>query len=77
MFCSSQPGVPFTSRNWLERNLQRLAKELDIGVPLTFQVLRRSFATHNQKQLKDVQAHLSHERTSTTAIFMSLKFLPK
>jgi integrase len=67
MFSSSQPGVPFTNRNWLERNLQPVAMDLGIPVPVTFQVLRRSFATHNQKQLKDVQAHLGHERTSTTA----------
>jgi integrase len=30
-------------------------------------VLRRSFATHNQKQLKNVQAHLGHQSTGTTA----------
>jgi hypothetical protein len=30
-------------------------------------VPRRSFATHNQKQLKNVQAHLGHESTGATA----------
>ena len=67
MFPSEKSGVPFTSRNWLERNLQPVGKHLGIRTPLTFQVLRRSFATHNQKQLKDVQAHLGHESTGTTA----------
>src|SRR5215470_16127008 len=60
-------GVPFTSRNWLERNLQPVGKSLGIRTPLTFQVLRRSFATHNQRQLKNVQAHLGHESTGSTA----------
>jgi len=67
MFPSQKPAVPFTSRNWLERNLQPVGKNLGIRTPLTFQVLRRSFATHNQKQLKNVQAHLGHESTGTTA----------
>ena len=67
MFPAEKPGVPFTSRNWLERNLQPVGKNLGIPTPLTFQVLRRSFATHNQKHLKNVQAHLGHESTGTTA----------
>jgi integrase len=67
MFPSKKPGVPLTSRNWLERNLQPIGKRLGIQTPLTFQVLRRSFATHNQKHLKNVQAHLGHESPVTTA----------
>ena len=67
MFPSEKSHVPFTGRNWLERNLQPVGKALGIRTPLTFQVLRRSFATHNQKQLKNVQAHLGHESTGTTA----------
>jgi len=67
MFPSEKSGVPFTSRNWLGRNLQPVGRNLGISTPLTFQVLRRSFATHNQKQLKDVQAHLGHESSGTTA----------
>jgi integrase len=67
MFPSDKPGIPFTSRNWLERNLQPIGKTLGIRTPLTFQVLRRTFATHNQKQLKNVQAHLGHQSTGTTA----------
>ncbi len=66
MFCA-KAGIPFTSRNWLERNLHLIGKELGIKMPLTFQVLRRSFATHNQAQLKDVQAHLGHENPFSTA----------
>jgi integrase len=67
MFPSDKPSVPFTSRNWIERDLQPIGKKLGIRTPLTFQVLRRSFATHNQRQLKNVQAHLGHESTGTTA----------
>jgi len=67
IFPSDKAGVPFTSRNWLERNLQPIGKSLGIRTPLTFHVLRRSFATHNQKQLKNVQVHLGHESTGTTA----------
>ena len=67
MFPSEKPGVPFASRNWLERNLQPVGKRLGIDTPLTFQVLRRTFATHNQRDLKNVQAHLGHESTGTTA----------
>jgi len=73
MFPSEKAGVPFTSRNWLERNLQPVSisefgyrpvgKHFGIRTPLTFKVLRRSFATHNQKRLKSVQAHLGHEST--------------
>jgi hypothetical protein len=66
MFCH-EAGVPFRSRNWLKRRLQPVGKKLGIAVPLTFQVLRRSFATHNQSKLKDVQAHLGHENVATTA----------
>ena len=51
----------------MERNLQPMGSNLGIRTPLTFQVLRRRFATHNQKQLKNVQAHLGHESTGTTA----------
>jgi len=77
MFPSEKAGVPFTSRNWLERNLQPVSisefgyrpvgKHFGIRTPLTFQVLRRSFATHNQKRLKSVQADLGHESTGTPA----------
>lgn len=67
MFPSAKAGVPLTSRNWLKRNLQPVGRNLGIKTPLTFQVLRRSFATHNQKHLKNVQAHLGHESTGTTA----------
>jgi len=35
-------------------------------MPLTFQVLRRSHATRNQKTPKDTQAHLGHKTLSMT-----------
>jgi hypothetical protein len=48
-------------------DLRPVWKHLRIRTPLTFQVLGRSFATHNQTQLKNVQVHLGQESTRTTA----------
>jgi len=39
----------------------------ELNAPLSFQVLRRSQATRNQRRLKDVQAHLGHRSIVTTA----------
>ena len=52
-------------RNWV---LNPLAARL--GIPkLNLQILRRTTATHAQKMgsVKDVQAHLRHSKTDTTA----------
>jgi integrase len=56
------PGV------WLKKRIQCHAVALGITTPVTFQVLRRSCATRNQKNgtLKDVQAHLGHSNIATT-----------
>ena len=43
-----------------------LQKKLELTVPLTFQVLRRSHATRNQKTPKDAQSHLGHKSIVTT-----------
>jgi integrase len=61
-------GRPMWPGVWLQKHVQRIAKSLGIQVPVTFQTLRRSCATRNQKHgsLKDVQAHLGHASIETT-----------
>ena len=56
------PGV------FLQKRIQPIAKTLGISVPVTFQVLRRSCTTRNQKNgsLKDVQVHMGHGSIETT-----------
>ena len=56
------PGV------FLQKRIQPIAKALGISVPVTFQVLRRSCTTRNQKNgsLKDVQVHMGHGSIETT-----------
>ena len=73
----SKKGTPISSRNFRNRVLlpiqQKLKQELrkqgkpELNAPLSFQVLRRSQATRNQRRLKDVQAHLGHRSILTTA----------
>lgn len=65
----SEAGTPFASRNWLQRNLQPIGVRLGIKTPLTFQVMRRTFGTHNQKQLTHASHHLGHRSTTTTSRF--------
>ena len=52
----------------LQKRIQPIAKALGITVPVTFQVLRRSCTTRNQKNgsLKDVQVHMGHGSIETT-----------
>jgi integrase len=63
---SSKRGTPISTHNYRNRVLVPLAKKLGLTVPLTFQVLRRSHATRNQKTPKDTQAHLGHRSIVTT-----------
>ena len=78
--CADVPlkkGTPISSRNFRNRVLlpiqQKLNQEFrkqgkpELNAPLSFQVLRRSQATRNQRRLKDVQAHLGHRSIVTTA----------
>ena len=65
MFASKKRN-PLIADNFRKRVLARVQKELELGVPLTFQVLRRSHATRNQKTPKDAQAHLGHKTLSMT-----------
>jgi integrase len=65
----SEVGTPIRGGNFLRRHVKPLALRLGIDPSLvTFQVLRRSFATRNQKRgsMKDVQEHLRHARIETT-----------
>jgi len=62
----SKSGTPISIHNYRNRVLVPLAKKLELAVPLTFQVLRRSHATRNQKRAKDAQMHLGHRSIVTT-----------
>ncbi len=61
-------GKPMWGGIWLQKHIQPISKRLGITVPVTFQVLRRSCTTRNQKHgsLKDVQAHMGHGSIETT-----------
>ena len=52
----SKSGTPISIHNYRNR----------LAVLLTFQVLRRSHATRNQKRAKDAQMHLGHRSIVTT-----------
>jgi integrase len=65
----SGAGTPLSARNFFQRHIYPIAKSLGINPHLvTFQVLRRSCATRNQRHgsMKDVQSHLRHARIETT-----------
>jgi integrase len=68
VFPSAKTGRPMWPGIWLQDRIQPVARALGITVPVTFQVLRRSCTTRNQKHgsLKDVQTHLGHASISTT-----------
>ena len=64
---SSRRGTPLDGHNYLRRFLKPVAEK--IGIPgLTFQALRRTFATLAQGKgsVKDTQAQLRHAHTATT-----------
>jgi integrase len=63
----SRKGSPLDTHNYLQRVLKPAAEK--IGIPdLTFQSLRRSFATHVHSvgTVKDAQTQLRHASASTT-----------
>lgn len=64
----SDKGSPIRPENWLRRRIKPIATALQIGVPVNFQVLRRTFATNAQGHgnAKDVQTHLRHTDIATT-----------
>jgi len=55
--------------NYLSRILQPLAKQAKVKTKVTYQVLRRTCATHMQDMgsLKDIQTVLRHKQAQTTA----------
>jgi integrase len=68
VFANPKTGRPLWAGGWLRNHVKPVARSLGITVPVTFQVLRRSCATRNQRHgsLKDVQAHLRHGNIGTT-----------
>jgi integrase len=68
VFANPKTGRPLWAGGWLRNHVKPVAESLGITVPMTFQVLRRSCATRNQKHgsLKDVQSHLRHGNIGTT-----------
>jgi len=68
IFPSNRTGRPMWPGVFLQKRIQPIAKNLGISVPVTFQVLRRSCTTRNQKNgsLKDVQVHMGHGSIETT-----------
>ena len=63
---ASRKGTPLIADNFRKRLLAKIQQDLGLNVPLTFQVLRRSHATRNQKTPKDAQAHLGHKTMTMT-----------
>ena len=58
---------PMWAGTFLTKHIRPIADTLGILEPVTFQVLRRSFATWNQKELKVTQGVMGHSRVETTA----------
>jgi integrase len=50
----------------MQKHLQRVARQIGITVPVTFQVLRRSFVTRHRNELKDAGAVVGHSNYATT-----------
>jgi integrase len=66
----SESGTALSSRNYLKRVLQPLAMSLNISGRITFQVLRRSYATHNQQHLADLKEQLGHRNLATKSRYV-------
>ncbi|HYA16990.1 MAG TPA: site-specific integrase [Bryobacteraceae bacterium] len=67
----SETGTPFRVGNYLKRVLKPIAETAGI-TDMTFQALRRTFATHFQRygSPKDAQAQLRHSRLEMTGWYM-------
>ncbi len=59
---------PMYPDNWLRLTLYPITDALGVGFHPTFQVLRRSFSTHGQEEMrpKEMQVVLGHEDSRTT-----------
>jgi integrase len=66
LFSGRDGKHPLWPGTWLQKHLQRVAKEIGITVPVTFQVLRRSFVTRHRNELKDAGAVVGHANYATT-----------
>lgn len=63
---ASSTGTPMSANNVRNRVLEPLREKLKLETPVTFQVLRRSFATRTQEHTKSLQSHLGHANVTTT-----------
>jgi integrase len=65
----NRDGRPKNRQNELNRMLKPAALRAGLGNKVTFQMLRRTFATHAQGKgnLKDVQAQMRHSKPDVTA----------
>lgn len=59
----------------MQKYLQRVAKQLGITVPITFQVLRRSFAIRHRNELKDAGDVMGHANYETTTANVYAQFV--
>jgi integrase len=60
---------PMWGNTWLQKHVQRIAKEIGITVPITFQVLRRSFSTRHRNELKDAASVSGHSQETARRIY--------
>lgn len=60
---------PLWPNTWLQKHVQPIAKQLGIAVPITFQVLRRSFSTRHRNQLKDAAAVCGHSEATASKLY--------
>ncbi len=66
VFPSPRAGQPLWPATFLRQRVKPIAMKLGIKTPVNFQVLRRSFATENQEDLKAAQGVMGHADISTT-----------
>jgi len=67
----TEAGTPFRIGNYLKRTLKPLAEKAGIQ-DMTYQALRRTFATHFQRygSPKDAQTQLRHSKLEMTGWYM-------
>jgi integrase len=60
---------PMWGNTWLQKHVQRVARQIGITVPITFQVLRRSFSTRHRNELKDAALVCGHSEETARRIY--------